>query len=455
MFTTPLVVGLPAIDNSLDELIKALYNYSPIGLIRVTDMAKVIGLALAWCVGSYECWMMMLGRRVIDVMKILRIIGLSMCITASGWICDALVAPGKSLEVVSKNEAKRLNALVAKKEMQVAKLQDKYYQKVRALQDSIESAKKIQELGKDANWMEKMSYSITNLGNTIDDFTKRAAIVTETKITEWANLIIRFIGEAIFQISYYALLVMQLVFLRLLVVFSPLMFALSIVPPWSNAWSQWISKYLSISLWGFVAYTFLAYVDAILLYTLGKDVLAYTTLINAKNIGSWDSIGTLGMQGIGSTCMYFVGMCVGAVLLKSVPEVCSWLIPGGVSSSSAGNAGSSVISSATTSTAAAVTTAATTAAVVNSVANTAGSVAYRAAGTMASAAGGVVGGAAQGKSVVGKVAHGVGGAVVGTGSSIGRQIADSSLGTFGNHIASNYNKGKSSATRKTDGSQNS
>ena len=41
--------------------------------------------------------------------------------------------------------------------------------------------------------------------------------------------------------------------------FAPIMFALSIVPPWSNAWSQWISKYLSLSLWGFVTYMCLYY----------------------------------------------------------------------------------------------------------------------------------------------------------------------------------------------------
>ena len=54
------------------------------------------------------------------------------------------------------------------------------------------------------------------------------------------------------------------------------------------------------------------------------------------------------MQGIGSTCMYFVGMCIGAVLLKSVPEVCSWLIPGGVSSSTAGGGGGHTIGMART-----------------------------------------------------------------------------------------------------------
>lgn len=348
IFISPLVIGIPAIDSSLDGLLEKLAAITPSTLGNITGLAKSVGLLLALCVGTYECWMMMLGRRLIDVMKLFRILGLSLCITFSGQIASALASPGKALEISTKGMAKSMNSAVAKKELQVAKLQDKYYQKVRALQDSIESAKRVAEIGEDADWMDKISYSISNLGTTIDNYAKRAAIVTETKITEWANLIIRFIGEAIFQISYYGLLVMQLVFMKILAMFAPLMFALSIAPPWSNAWSQWISKYLSISLWGFVIYLCVFYADAILLYTLEKDITAYTALIGKTNVGSWGSIGTLGMQGIGSTCMYFVGMCIGAVLLKSVPEVCSWLIPGGVSSSGAGSSGAAMMGAANT-----------------------------------------------------------------------------------------------------------
>jgi hypothetical protein len=38
------------------------------------------------------------------------------------------------------------------------------------------------------------------------------------------------------------------------------------------------------------------------------------------------------LQGIGSNCMYAMGMLVGAYVIRFVPEVASWLIPGSVSS---------------------------------------------------------------------------------------------------------------------------
>ena len=72
-----LTMGLPAIDESLDKLLVAMETFPKSAVLGDTvGYARVIGLCLALCVGSYEAWMMMLGRRVMDIMKILRIIGL-------------------------------------------------------------------------------------------------------------------------------------------------------------------------------------------------------------------------------------------------------------------------------------------------------------------------------------------------------------------------------------------
>ena len=81
---TLLTIGLPAIDESLDKLLVAMETFPNVAVLGdAVGMARVIGLCLALCVGSYECWMMMLGRRGMDVMKLLRIVGISICISSS------------------------------------------------------------------------------------------------------------------------------------------------------------------------------------------------------------------------------------------------------------------------------------------------------------------------------------------------------------------------------------
>ncbi len=106
----PLTIGLPAIDESLEKLLTAMETFPNVAVLGdAVSMAKALGLCLALCVGSYECWMMMLGRRGMDVMKLLRIIGISLCISSSSWICSALQVPGKSLESATWAMAKAKN----------------------------------------------------------------------------------------------------------------------------------------------------------------------------------------------------------------------------------------------------------------------------------------------------------------------------------------------------------
>ena len=112
----------------------------------------------------------------------------------------------------------------------------------------------------------------------------------------------------------------------------PIAFAMSLAPPFRSAWSQWLSKYLTLSLWPFRIYLVLYYVDYLLIYYLKNDLEAYKGLLGNQNMNTWDGIGALGIQAIGTTCSYVIGLLAGAKILSLVPEVASWLIPGGVSS---------------------------------------------------------------------------------------------------------------------------
>ena len=122
-----MTIGLPAIDESLDKLLVAMETFPNVAVLGdAVGLARIIGLLLALCVGSYECWMMMLGRRGMDVMKLLRIVGISICISSSSWICDALQVPGKGLESASKAMAQAKNKEVAAFELKVAQKQSEY-----------------------------------------------------------------------------------------------------------------------------------------------------------------------------------------------------------------------------------------------------------------------------------------------------------------------------------------
>lgn len=82
-----------------------------------------------------------------------------------------------------------------------------------------------------------------------------------------------------------------------------------------------MSKFLSLTLWGFVTYMCLYYIDFILMYNLQEDLVAYNHLLHGA-VNSWEQIGALGLQGIGSNCMYAMGMLVGAYIIRFRPGGC-------------------------------------------------------------------------------------------------------------------------------------
>lgn len=393
-----LTMGLPVIDESLAELMSVMKSAPTNGLFgEMQSMARGLGITLALCVGSYECWVMILGRCAMDVLKILRILGLAICIQFSPSICNALDVPGNWLESRTQGMAKVANKQVATLERAVATKQQEYMDSLRSQMSKQEEQKAAQDAATEDGIFDKIQHGIENIGISIQNYAKQAAVLLETKISEWANDIIRFIGEIIFQMCYYGILVGQRIFLSVLKLFCPVMFALSIVPPWRSAWSQWISKYLTISLWGFLVYLIVYYIDFLIMYYLKSDLTAYNQLLH--NAADLNNIGALGMQAIGTTCMYVVGMLAGAKILSMVPEVCSWLIPGGVSS----GAGSMA-------------------------AGTSSGVAGAAGAAVGVAAGAVTGGASTAASVAGAYnqSRSSGGSV--TGSIVNSAISNSSIG---------------------------
>ena len=57
-----LTMGLPSIDQSLEKLLVAMETFPKSAVLGNTvGYARVIGLCLALCVGSYECWMVIRG----------------------------------------------------------------------------------------------------------------------------------------------------------------------------------------------------------------------------------------------------------------------------------------------------------------------------------------------------------------------------------------------------------
>ena len=132
-----LTMGLPTLDPVMTSVLDYIHQHA-LFLGSWGGFAKSLGLILAMCVTSYECWMMMLGRRGIDVMKLFRIVGISLCIVSANAIADAVAAPGEQMGRVMKAQATRSHQRIDALEKHEAKLQSQYLDKLRAHNDSLD-----------------------------------------------------------------------------------------------------------------------------------------------------------------------------------------------------------------------------------------------------------------------------------------------------------------------------
>lgn len=323
-------MGMPLIDDSLEGLLQAMQE-KPLVIGQLTAYAKSIGCCIALGVGANECYQMMLGKRGMDVMKLIHILIISLCISFSGSIVSMANKPGLALEKYAKSKMTAKNDEIKALEAKVAAKQSQYITKVNEIIAKAQIDKENDRKAPDGI-MDTIKYGFDDLVDNAKAGLMKMAMYTETKLCEWFSLILRFLGELVFQMSYYGMLVAQRIFMAILSVFCPVMFAISLSPHFKAAWSQWLSKYLSLSLWGFITYFCLYYVNFMICYNLSQDVAAYDMLLTKTTEANWEKVGALGMQGLGSTCMYVMSLLVGAYIIRMVPEVASWCIPGGVSS---------------------------------------------------------------------------------------------------------------------------
>lgn len=331
-------MGLPSIQDSMMSLLEAMDSV-PKFVGDFTTMAKIIGCCIAMGVGANEAYMMILGRRAVDVMKLLNIVIISLCIANSGFIVGGLKSITHSIEQIASEQAMTKNEEIATMEKELSVIQGEYLDRLRAIQDSARAAERAAELGDDPDVLDEISYALSHMGDMINDQLKKAAFALETTITELINEAMRFIGQVLFQCALYGTLLAQRCFMAILGCICPLMFALSLAPPWRSAWSQWMSKYITVGLWGWVAYICLFYTLFIFQYCIEQDMKVYEHLTPAN---TWEEIGMLGLQGLGSSCLYLLACLIGVKLFNFVPEVASWVIPGGVSSGAGAMVGNAV-----------------------------------------------------------------------------------------------------------------
>lgn len=391
-----LTAGLPAIDENLERVLDALSGYSIGSFGSITGMATGWAWLFLFIMISWEFIKMIGLNYQWSLAKLFRPFAFVFLLSFYGLFADAIMAPGNSLKYAGRGMAMAQNKMVEKEQKKVDSLATKYrnvlvrkitmyrsIEKAMAQQrtaerqleeeksllgilESIGGATLSATVGSAAGPVGSIAGAVSNpvkgaieeirkifIDGEEDIFTstykdlealsKQWAVTLETTVAEMINEFIKFLSELALQMMYYGMLIVAEFGKQVLLIFGPLAIAVSIIPPFSDAWSTWVARMVNISLYPFLVFICIAMIDEVFMVTLDADFKAYQELLKETDkitdVMSWEQIGELGLSSLGSTVSYVAAALAGSYAMKMVPEVASWIMPAGASSGIAAAAG--------------------------------------------------------------------------------------------------------------------
>ncbi|AHW62134.1 Bacteroides conjugative transposon TraJ protein [Draconibacterium orientale] len=274
-----------------DTLVDSGVNHARI----LVDMARAIGGIAAFFYIAKRIYEQLIADNPVSILPLLRPFALVLVITFWGPFVNLLLAPTKGLTHLSE-------AVYAdKKHIVKERLEDK--------QQSILSTDLplfYENEEKEADLWDK---GVNLILTTYNIFSGRAI---QNQINFYIMDATRQLLESFFEVLVYLIAFLRTVFCVLLVIFGPLVFALSIFDGFQDNYLQWIARFINVNLYLPIALLILSIVQEILIYVLEMEIAQINAML------------------IYEPKLFFVSNLIvpvcGIIGMAMVPKISSWII---------------------------------------------------------------------------------------------------------------------------------
>jgi conjugative transposon TraJ protein len=261
----------------------------------LVDMARAIGGIAAFFYISKRIYEQLIADNPVSILPLLRPFALVLVITFWGPFVNLLLAPTKGLTHLSE-------AVYAdKKHIVKERLEDKQQAILSTdLPLFYENEEKEADLWDKGVNLILTSYNIIS-GRAIHN-----------QINFYMMDATRQLLESFFEVLVYLIAFLRTVFCVLLVIFGPLVFALSIFDGFQDNYLQWIARFINVNLYLPIALLILSIVQEILIYVLEMEIAQINAML------------------IYEPKLFFVSNLIvpvcGIIGMAMVPKISSWII---------------------------------------------------------------------------------------------------------------------------------
>lgn len=261
----------------------------------LVDMARAIGGIAAFFYISKRIYEQLIADNPVSILPLLRPFALVLVITFWGPFVNLLLAPTKGLTKLSEV------VYADKKHIVKQKLEDKQ-QAILATDLPLFYENEEKEA---ALWDKGVNLLLTSYN-----------IITGRAIHNQINFYLmdatRQLLESLFEVLVYLIAFLRTVFCVLLVIFGPLVFALSIFDGFQDNYLQWIARFVNVNLYLPIALLILSIVQEILIYVLELEIAQINAML------------------IYQPKMFFVSNLIvpvcGIVGMAMTPKIASWIV---------------------------------------------------------------------------------------------------------------------------------
>lgn len=323
--------------SNIENIDKTMTDY--IWNLEEKTMLLYVGLAVgtifALIVVAQIAYKSMLGKGGIDILGAMRPILFAFIITNWYVVAHSLFSLTQPIQyafaTLYEQHCQEVNTLREERRLAANSVYEKY-KEVKAQEQLSKEAQ--DEVINDQNSDEGSTKSgisgtiqdlFSDLFNGADDVGKlfvADSIADQNSMSDLIENMIVWLGEIYWEINCYFIFLMKNIFLGVLVVFGPITMACSILPIWKDAWSQWVGRMVSVSLYGAMAYLVMIFSMQLIKYGIRADINSFNAAVNDNAVLFAYMRDTCGHAGL-----YLVTMLCGAIALKTVPEMVTWVIP--------------------------------------------------------------------------------------------------------------------------------
>ncbi|MGG7550704.1 hypothetical protein ACQ7CX_08750 [Chryseobacterium arthrosphaerae] len=251
-------------------------------------VGKAIGGLGALMYLGYMGWQMAAGDREWEITPMLKpiLIGFTL-VYWSGFVSmiqapfEAIAEPGISIFSEIESEVNDLRIERFKKQQQlldaVIKLKAEEDAKQEVIENTTEDA--------DDSWFD-ISEGLDKLIQPIKEWSIRMEFQMQKLVAE----LIEFVCLSILRVCVYLIFFIQKIWAYILIILGPIAVGMALVPGFENSLYSWVSKFININLYTFVAYTIINIGQQLIASGYTMEIERYDTLLSNGTITNLDAL---------------------------------------------------------------------------------------------------------------------------------------------------------------------